>query len=221
MSYEPEKFTRTYFYPGEYDVSLQYYANNYSAVPDATQKITVKIIGADILISRVGGEGGFFVELSNNTESPADLSGWILKSDAKSFVFPKNTLLGGKKKMTLSPRITAFEFSDKSSLRLLSAAGELVFDYVAFSKPVKKIAAPVKANPPKAAENIPQSFIPTQAVLAAAPILSEPAEKDGQFPYLPVSIFVIFLAAASGGLYFVRRMKTPHIPGDNFELLDE
>jgi len=108
-----QSFTHTYLYPGNYRVSLSYYLNDFSSVPDATAQMSIKIVGADISISRVGNAEDFFVELSNNTDYDADISNWILASAQKSFRIPRDTILQVKNKMMISPKITNFSIVDK------------------------------------------------------------------------------------------------------------
>ncbi len=138
-----EKLAHAYFYPGEYNVTLEYYVNYYGNVPDASDKMIIKVVPADFLISRIGEEKDFFVELSNNTNYDADISKWILSSSAKSFTMPRNTIIGSKKKIIFSQKITNFSISDKNNLKLLNPQGELIFDYSA------SILAPVAAIPTK------------------------------------------------------------------------
>jgi hypothetical protein len=133
---DSQPFSRTYFYPGDYIVSLDYYSSNYEDVPDASDQITIKIIPADISISKVGDEKDFFVELTNNTGYSADISNWFLLSDAKSFMIPRDTILASKKTMIISPQITGFSIADKDTLKLMTPEREVAFDYAASVVPV-------------------------------------------------------------------------------------
>ncbi|MDR3519829.1 MAG: lamin tail domain-containing protein [Candidatus Pacebacteria bacterium] len=123
--------THTYFYPGNYVVSLDYYQNYYSGIsaPDASSQITIKIIPTDISISNVGNDKDFFVELTNNTDYNADISNWVLTSDQKKFTFPQDTIIISKQKMTLSPKITNFSMADENSLKLNTPEGNTIFAY--------------------------------------------------------------------------------------------
>ena len=80
--------------------------------------------------------------MTNNTNYDVDISKWILsneeditkininESQNKSFIFPKNTILGAKKKMILPPQITNLSFFiDKGSLKLLNMNNDIIFDY--------------------------------------------------------------------------------------------
>src|SRR3989338_8576223 len=58
-----DKFTHIYFYPGEYTVLFEYYPNYFADVPDATDKVIIKVVSPEIVISRVGDEKDFFIGL--------------------------------------------------------------------------------------------------------------------------------------------------------------
>ncbi len=243
---EVEKLTHTYFYPGEYNVTLEYYANYYGNVPDASDRITIKIVPADILISRVGDEKDFFVELDNNASYDADISKWVLSSSGKSFTMPRNTVIGSKKKIIFSQKITNFSVSDRNSLKLLNPQGELVFDYSA------SILAPIAAVPTKVvAQPKPQIFTSqNQKNSPAIKPSGKPLKHEGktnsladlQIPvgnleasimesdiatgnpwrtYILTTILTILIGASAGAVYFIRQKKIISSAGDDFKILDE
>ncbi|MFA5931979.1 MAG: lamin tail domain-containing protein [Candidatus Paceibacterota bacterium] len=226
------KFTHAYFYPGEYVVSLSYYSNNYSDIPDAIDEINIKIVGADISISSVGDEKDFFVELSNNTLYNADISNWFLVSDGKSFMIPKNTILVSKKKMIISPRITNFSITDKDTLKLINREGGVVFDYtvrqdLAVVQPPK---SPLSGGRSGSFSSLDKgrlggvidtnlSSIPED--LTSSAIQSNTPENSPSNSYLPIITSVIFIGASAGAVYFIRRKKVIPEDGNDFEILDE
>ena len=116
---DSSKLTHTFFYEGEYSVVLEYYSNYYSSESDASDRIIIKVVPADIVISKVGDEKDFFVEITNNTNYNADISGWFLMSDKSKFIFPQNTILNSKKKMILSPKVTNLSFFFKKNFLLI------------------------------------------------------------------------------------------------------
>lgn len=218
---ETEKFTHTYFYPGEYSVSLAYYMNYYSENPEAADKILIKIIEPNISISNVGNAEDFFIELFNQTDYEADISNWLFISDHANFTLPKNTILGSKKKMILAPQITGFSIADKSTLKLMTPQRMVVYDYNTSNVPAiqNKTASQPKTAINNAISPIvnPLANIPVEN-LTAAPLLSEKADTNST---LPVFAFVLFLGATSSAVYFLRRKRGPMIAGDDFELVDE
>ncbi|TSC77613.1 MAG: Uncharacterized protein G01um101424_236 [Parcubacteria group bacterium Gr01-1014_24] len=227
---DSQKFTHTYFYAGEYVVSLEYYLNYYGNVPDASDKIIIKVVPADILISGVGDEKDFFVELSNNTDYEADISKWFLLSDKKSFAIPRNTILEPKKKIIFSPKITNFSISDKNNLKLLNSQGESIFDYsssIALAAPVKTLIRPkISTNQDSGAvkmlEETPDGQIPVEN-LPALVIQSDIIKNDSGNMYTIIIslISIIFIGASAGAVYFLRQKKTIPNVGDDFKILDE
>ena len=87
------------------------------------------MVTTTVVISKVGDEKDFFVELTNNANSDIDISNWFLKSNGKTFVLPKNSIILSKKQMTISGKITNFNLNDKYGLKLFSGSNELIYDY--------------------------------------------------------------------------------------------
>jgi hypothetical protein len=145
LSDSSQPFSHTYAYPGDYVITLDYYSNPYQISPDASEEFDVKIIPADIVISKVGGQNDFFVELANNTDYDADISGWILQSNQKTFALPIDTILGSEKTITISPKFTDFTIADQNNLKLENKDGQVVFDYGATIGQV----SPEQTQPPK------------------------------------------------------------------------
>jgi len=242
-----KQFTHAYFYPGDYVISLEYYANSYGDTPDASDQMDIKVVGADIAISRVGTEADFFVELSNNTAYDADISNWLLASSARKFIFPRNTVIGSKKKMTISSNITHFGMGDKDTLKLMNPQGEAVFAYAPSAAPDK--TAPNYAAVVQLADNqdiitdtvneavisnevkdenkdapkektAQDEIIPTPN-LPASVISSDAVKESSGNPYVWPMIGTIFVGASAGAVYFVRKKKIVPGAGDNFKILDE
>ena len=222
----PEKISHIFYYPGEYLISLGYYRNYFALEPDAMDKIALKVVPAGVSISRTGDEKDFFIELSNDADYDADISGWMLLSDAHKFVFPKNTILVANKKMILPPQITYFDISDKESLRLVDNNWKTVFDFAGFSEPVRistKHKTEVKDffDADKDMQNAPEDpGIPMQSLGANAS--SGTGDSSSAFYWLGLAGF---LAIASFGAYFIRRFGraslSKNFPGNDFEIIDE
>jgi len=230
---DSQSFTHTYFYPGDYIVSLDYYQNYYSDTPDASNQITIKIIPADISISGVGGEKDFFVELANNTDYGADISNWIIASATKSFTIPRNTILASKKKMIISPKITNFSIADQDTLKLMTPEREIAFDYVSSVAPVKAVVVNSPAVKPleekismnlnEPVKNLPASTSSSLGGLASV-VSSDVAKNDGTSSLYATIIFIIsfvFVGVAAGTVYFIRQKKIIPQAGSDFEILDE
>lgn len=238
---ETAKFTHTFFYEGEYTVALEYYMNYYSNSPDAYSEMNVRIIPANIFISRVGDEKDFFVEISNNTDYDADLSKWILTSGEKNFILPKNTVLQPRKKMILSPKITGFSISDKDTLKLENPQGEIIFNYSTPIEPVKILAKKsvsvrtslLENKSENLSENNTQTEIPASTSaslggpadnLLAQTIQSDiPVEDVGNNLMYGIGLFGL-LGISTGAAYFIRirnRKISTNTIGNDFEIIDE
>jgi hypothetical protein len=220
-----QPFSHTYFYPGDYIISLDYYANYYALTPEAVSQITVKIIPVDISISRVGDAQDFFVELSNNTDYNADISDWSLVGQSKVFTLPKNTILSPKKKMIISPRITGFSIADKNTLQLINSEREVVFNYSTTVTPVfaKQNTAPKALSGAKTSTKEVQSVagVPNENLLATALSSDIPKEETpNSSPLIPIASLV-FIGASAGAVYFIRQKKVTPQAGGDFEILDE
>lgn len=236
--------SHVYFYPGEYALSLEYYTNDYGDIPEASYSMVVKVIGADILISNVGKEQDFFIELSNNTEKDVDIGKWMLTSGDKRFVFPKNTIISAKKKITFSPFVTGFIFSDKNNLKLVNQDWKTVFDYalsvtptsppVAVNNSKSKVtvarSAPIKNT--AIAESLTTEFVnQTQALDETSEVLSTSlsaqaiSSKVAGGANKKILYYIILLAlllAGGGAIYFIRRSKRQNLETvEDFEILDE
>ncbi len=227
-------FSHTFYYTGDYVVSLDYYENYYSGnlIPDATDQIDVKIIPADISISNVGDSRDFFVELTNNTSYSADISGWILSSTQKSFVFPKNTIVASKDKITLSPKITNFSIADENTLKLSDSQGNIIFDYL--SPPTVPIMTATVDKPTDVgrleASRRPTSGMDIPAVnsLTAKALQNDVENSNNPTPSFSLRKILIFITsfvligASAYAVYFIRRKKVaPKEDGSDFEILDE
>jgi hypothetical protein len=218
-----DRFFHTYFYPGEYTISLEHFADNFSETPDVAGEFTVKVISANISISRVGNARDFFVELTNNTDYPADLSGWFLTSDTKSFTIPHNTILASKKTILISGWITNFSTSDKDTLKLLNPGREVVFDYSTSPAvpPSRTLSYQnISSGKISVASAGSGNKISAENVEARAFAFDQSSGKASPLPVIPI-ISALFIGAGASSVYFIRKNKGNMKAGDDFEILDE
>lgn len=226
-----EKISHTYFYPGDYAVSLEYYANQYSDIPDASDKISIKVVEAGVSISKVGEVQDFFVELTNNTNYDADISNWILSGKERIFSFPKNTILNSKKKITISSSLTHFVYDDKDVLKLLTPQGKVMFDYGASlvsSVPVQipilpkraAISAPLPAVQPLEEEVSSAIDNQTSVENLDASAISSGISGENLFSFPAIAAF-LFIGASGSAVYFIRKRKSILGAGDDFKILEE
>ena len=220
---EVENFTHTYFYPGDYVVSLEYYMSYYGDVPEAIDKMIIKVIDPNLVISNVGDEKDFFIEITNNGNTDADISKWILASQNSSFILPKNTIIEPRKKLILSGYITHFTFGDKETLQLLNSQRNLIYEYKKIEE--NKINNIVNTAPKintKIQEYVVPDNVSDEIVVKEnleANAISSVSDLDNSF--VPIAAFVLFLGTAGGAVYFLRRNKINMDNREDFELLDE
>lgn len=219
-----EKFSHTYYYPGEYVLFLEYYQNSFSKNPEATSKMVIKVLPTSVSISKVGDAKDFFIELSNNASSDIDISNWIINANGKTFILPKNSVIMSKKQMTISGKITGFTVVDQNNLKLYSRTGELVFDYVSSKIPTivrqdlttKNTTAVIQ---PKISTMV-EPLESLEAEVLQSNVISSGGIDNSSTPIIPIASFV-FIGAGAGVVYFIRRKKVTKEDGDDFEILDE
>lgn len=221
-----KKFQHIYYYPGEYQVSVEYFKNKNSVVPDAVSKFILKVVPLSISISKVGDVKDFFIELTNNASYDMDISNWKLVSFNKVFYLPKNTVILSKKQMTLSNRITGFTFGDQMDLKLYSSIGELIFDFnfldkKTYSTSVKKVS---NVNNINQKENI-SSVEEKEEINLNSENLTANVEKVSSSLFknknLYIYAFFIFLLASVILFTYAILNKKKEKIGDDFEILDE
>ena len=235
------KFFHTYLYPGEYNLSLEYYLNSYSQIPDATSNLSIKVVPIELSISKVGDAKDFFIQLTNGSDYDMDISGLILSANNKIFVFPKNSIILSKNKMTVSGKITGFILEDENNLKLEMPSGEVLFDY---NSPIQnnvqdktviknistdknnvlteKVSVSQDADSSAIRNKVSDKMQNLDENLPATALLGEvPAENNSGNNFSTV-IFVIFLFSAGMAVYSIRRNRNVFKPeGDDFEILDE
>ena len=224
-----EEFSHTYFYPGEYTISLDYYLSSsfLNDDSDASDKILVKVLPLAVSISNVGDEKDFFIELTNNSDQEANISKWELTSSNRIFIFPKNTTIPAKGKTILSPKITGFTIADKNNLKLLTSAGDVAFDYNSSSNLItvaKKVST--EKNNPIENTTVPEVQTSDENLsenLPASPILSDQNIGNSKYSNLLWIGLFFLLGIGASTVYFVRRKRNVFKSENNgdFEILDE
>lgn len=222
-----EKFTHTYFYPGDYAVILEHYPNFFADTPDAIDKINIKIALTAVTISAVGDEKDFFIELTNNSDLDADISAWSISNGIRNFYFPKNTIIPVKKKMKISSRITGFTVDDKVNLKLLSPTNEVVFDYgvPVVVKPITKTVSPTINNTVKTIENkVDTSLNKKDFQIIDADLSASVINSNKSYRVWGIVFWLILVSGAILSVLFLRKRISSSgakSTEDDFELLDE
>lgn len=222
-----DKFTHTYFYPGDYTITFEYYPDVFTDVPDAVTETTIKVLEPKILISRVGEANDFFIEIANETGHEANLSNWVLLSDYKIFTFPKNTTLSSNKKMIISPKVSGFSIGDKNSLKLMTPQRELVYSYISPIAPIKvvtkrqssSVSSEKIGNVEQVEDLASDSF--SENLSANSILGAEEDDSSATSSSIPI-IFIVFIGISAGSVYFIRQYRnTSKTPADDFDILDE
>lgn len=122
-------FLYRYIYPGEYVVTLSYFDNNILKVPNALDRVIIKVVPSEISIDSVGSYIDSFVEIINNSKNEVLLSGWVINTSLKDFVIPDGTIILPNKKIRFSPHITGFNGNDIKFVNLKNPNYEIVASY--------------------------------------------------------------------------------------------
>ncbi|HNW71638.1 MAG TPA: lamin tail domain-containing protein [Candidatus Paceibacterota bacterium] len=223
-----DKFSHTYFYPGEYALTAEYFLNkNHTDEPDVVNKTIIKVIPMTVSISKVGDYKDFFIELTNNSSYDIDVSGWYIRTSKNIFFLPRNSIILSKRQMTISSKITGFMLGDEADLKLYMPDGKLVYDYNSFLVPVR---SSYKTN--NSIKNSDQEIDNTTISLSSfeEPVMAEnllanslssgnvESEKNNS---IFLWAFVLFLFISGLIVYFIRHKKEKLKTGDDFAILDE
>lgn len=124
-----DPFNYIYQYPGDYVVTLSFYNSIFEVTPDATDRITIKVIPSGIVISSVGEEDDSFIEIKNNSNYEMSLKDWTIKGSFHSFTIPDGTIILPNQKIKFSPKITGFNFYDLNNIFISDSSGKVFAVY--------------------------------------------------------------------------------------------
>lgn len=120
-----EKFEHIYFYPGEYVLLLDF-SEKVNLESDSSDRITIRVVSSEIIISSVGDYLDSFVEIENKSNYEIVLSDWIIKASSRYFVIPKGTVLMARNKIKFSPWVTGFSSDDLKNINVFDSKGQVV-----------------------------------------------------------------------------------------------
>lgn len=142
-------FNYTYFYPGDYVLNLSYYDTDFSVIPEATDRLNIKVVPSGINILSVGDEIDPYVEIENNSIHEMVLNKWSIIGVNHFFVIPDGTTILPNKKIKFSSRITGFYYEDLGSLKITDDKGTIFAIYPKpKTVPLVKVAPKTKTNKP-------------------------------------------------------------------------
>lgn len=122
-------FNYVYEYPGDYTVSLLYFDNSFTEIPDAIDKINIKVYPLNVYISGVGNSLDPYVEIENKLKYEVDLSNWSIATSSKVFVFPKGSSISSNNKIKIHSKITNFTEDDLKYLIIQNPRGDIISAY--------------------------------------------------------------------------------------------
>lgn len=208
---ESGPFEYVYEYPGEYVLTLSYFDNSFVQIPDATDRIVVKVVDSGIIISGVGNYSDPYIKIENKSNYEIDLSGWIITTtQGKTFAIPDGMNILSNKKIKLSPKITGFTNEDLSHIFISNPSGETVAVYPTFKRGVSKI---------KASQSVPSSNLdvknenPKESQLLDSNVINLDnlgANAGSQMTKIPNSVYPIagmFLVIGAGVASFISIKK--------------
>ncbi len=151
-SKEGKNVAHIYNYPGNYIVFLDVSSGEYSA----SSRTNVKIVENKLKISGIkimpGGES--LIELANESESEADLSYWLLKSENTFFSFPKNSIIGAGETLSFASSLTNLNMTLDSRVELLYPNGSVAYPFqVDSNQPINNSSATDTTSPLSLVDN--------------------------------------------------------------------
>ena len=129
-----EPFLSSYEYEGEYMATLSYFSSVFSKVPDATDKIIIKVVPSEIYINSVGDISDPFIEIGNKSNYDIVLSNWVIMAGIHYFLIPDGTVIMSGKKIKLSPKVTGFTKEDLSFITITNPNKEIIVTYPQLNK---------------------------------------------------------------------------------------
>lgn len=213
-------FSYTYLYPGDYVLSLSYYETSFSEVPEATDRLNIKVIPSGINIISVGGIDDPYIEIENNSSHEMILNKWTIAGVGHSFVIPDGTTILPNRKIKFSPKITGFKFENLSSLSIVDIDGTLFATYPKFEnyKVVKKDSNIKKAQADDIlGENKNESDLKSEEEVANLNSLSSSAYNSSELSDQSFVYFGLFLVIALGIMTIVVLRKGSENNKTDFE----
>ncbi len=222
-------FTHTYFYPGNYNISLEYYKSSYILEPDLYTELNIEIVKPSLVINQTGDENDFFIEIKNASNLDMDITNYSLKGKENIFIFPRNTIIKKDKSLILSPLISKMNFIDKNFLEILDPSGRVIYSQKIIGEvkgiSTKKVSSSNKNFLPKNVESTSNDF-GQDLVLEGEPLVNEliPYEEENKSVnnFTVIAIFVLFILGVVGFVYFIRsKSEANNSKDEEFEILDE
>lgn len=126
-SSEGKSVKHSYFFPGLYIAVL----DSVFLEDSASDRILVKIIPNEILISEVSSKGSW-IELYNGSDKTLDISFWQIAHNGQKFIFPKNSFIKEKQYITVSKSVSniIIDGNKDKEISLLYPNGSVVQKFI-------------------------------------------------------------------------------------------
>jgi len=133
---EGQSVLHAFNYPGNYVVVLNVSSGHYVG----SDRVVLKVIDADVTISKI--EPGILgmVEIENKTGEELDLSWWIFQSGNNFFTLPKDTIILPKGKLPFSSKVTKLNILPDDA-KLLYPNGMIAASFNHEQKPLPAVQA--------------------------------------------------------------------------------
>lgn len=125
-------FSYIYQYPGDYVLSLSYYETSFSEIPEATDRLNIKVIPSGIKIASIGNFEDPYVELENSSSHEMVLNKWSIVGEGYTFTIPDGTTILPNKKIKFSSKTTGFKLENLIYLKIIDTEGTLFATYPKF-----------------------------------------------------------------------------------------
>lgn len=172
---EGESVLHAYNFPGDYVVILDVSSGKYNA----TSRLKIKIISADIALGGIVSGSDGKVDLINNSSQELDLSYWRIRSGNQYFNLPKNTKIVAHGKLPLSSSVTGLNIAGQDAV-LLYPNGSVAYNPQSASVVIARtevVASPEKLVAPVFTKSDVQSK-PAAQVASVASALEEVENVD-------------------------------------------
>ena len=206
---EGESVMHGYNFPGDYVVILEASSGRFVGA----NRLKIKVIPADLVISEVALGVDGKIELLNNSNSELDLSWWRVKNGGQFFTIPKNTIILAHGRLPLASSVLGFAVVD-SDVALLYPNGSVAR---AFEKniAVKTSSIAAAASESKKTVNKPVAVAsPSKAkTLAVTTVKEIPKPPDESPKIVEQTASVAFAVGTSSEKSVVNSVGTFEKPG--------
>lgn len=125
-----EEMSHTYTHPGEYVLSVQYFKNTKDESSDLEEKINIKVVSSELVISSFNSTArDSFVEIENKAKYEIALKDWKLVGGGKIFTFPSGTYIKSGNKAIFDLSLMGFDSFGFNTVALLRPGFEIESTY--------------------------------------------------------------------------------------------